>query len=440
MLRKPHKIKDFATAEDLIIFSKRSTFIFQFFPFLPRFHVSESVSGRNSTCKQKTMNKQKYTAEDLKGIREWNYDNRKLRWCWERSIDGKRIRTYFSTVDEAVRCKKLAEDESRKGADQRKVFRAAAMREYENAKAIVGEGISLVDVALFWRQHEHLRESKSKHRIRVSDLITEVLDHLERRCVSKRSLDNSKYVYRIFAEGFGSKYLDEITGRELTTWLANLQFSPTSIDTIKSKVVFALNRALSLEYIDKMPKIDDAILPKIQKTPVETITITQVRELFGLLLEKHPRYVANYALRAFCGLRTAEAARMRWEYIDFDRKRIVIPAEVCKTRDDWVLQSPMLPETVFRWLSMVPQSHRKGRICAPNGKYTDYIVSGLPWPWPSNCLRHTFCTMHISMEGSADKTALLLRHRGTNMLYQHYLAKLVPKEEAEEFFGLSPNL
>lgn len=384
------------------------------------------------------MNKQKYTAEDLKGIREWGYDNRKLRWCWERYIDGKRIRTYFSTVDEAVKCKKLAEEESRKGADQRKIFRAESMREYENAKAIVGDGVSLVDVALFWRQHEHLRATK--RRVSVPELIDEIMVHLERRGASKRSYENAQYVYRIFAEGFGNKYLDEISGRDLTTWLVGLKMSPMSIDTIKSRVVFAFNRALSLEYIDKAPKIDDAMLPKIQKTPVEVITVKQTRDLFGLLVEKYPRFVANYALRAFCGLRTAEAARMRWEYIDFERKRIVIPAEVCKTRDDWVLQSPMLPETVFKWLSMVPQSHRKGKISAPDRKYVDGIVSDLPWPWPRNCLRHTFCTMHISLEGSADKTALLLRHRGTNMLYQHYLAKLVPKEEAEEFFGLSPNL
>lgn len=384
------------------------------------------------------MNKQKFTAEDLQGIREWNYDNRKLRWCWERYIDGKRVRTYFSTVDEAVRCKKLAEEESRKGADQRKIFRAAAMREYENAKAIVGEDVSLVEVALFWRQHEHLRALK--RRIRVPELISEVLGHMERRGASKRGYNNARYIYKIFAEGFGGKYIDEISGRDLTVWLAGLKMSPTSIDTIRSRVVFAFNRALSLEYITAVPKIDDSMLPKIQKTPIETITIKQARELFGLLQEKYPRYVANYALRAFCGLRTAEAARMRWEYIDFERKRIVIPAEVCKTRDDWVLQSPMLPETVFKWLAMVPQSHRNGRICAPDIKYVNCIVSDLPWPWPHNCLRHTFCTMHISLENSADKTALLLRHRGTNMMYQHYLAKLVPKEEAEEFFGLTPNL
>ena len=65
----------------------------------------------------------------------------------------------------------------------------------------------------------------------------------------------------------------------------------------------------------------------------------------------------------------------------------------------------------------------------------------LTFPPPANPLRYwllMFCTMHISLADSAEKTALLLRHRGTQMLYRHYLAKLVPKEEAERYFALSP--
>jgi len=46
--------------------------------------------------------------------------------------------------------------------------------------------------------------------------------------------------------------------------------------------------------------------------------------------------------------------------------------------------------------------------------------------------------MHVSLFDSADKTATLLKHKGTEMLYRHYLSKLVSKEEAEAYFALAP--
>lgn len=370
------------------------------------------------------------------GIRHWDYaGDRKMRWCWERRIDGKRIRTFFSTLEAAIRGKAQAESAMLTGADGRKVFDGHAQREYEAAKRIVGDGVSLIDVAVFWRKHENLQTRKTAT---VSQTVREVLDYLSRRKVSDSFYRASKVYLVRFAEDFGTRDISTMRGREISEWIVATGLSPRTLVHIRSTLGYLFKRAKMLEYISEEPILDKGMLPKIERKPVLTLSVSETTELLRIISERFPQFVPNFALRCFCGLRTAEAARMRWEWIDEEHKRIVIPAHICKTRDDWVLQCPLLPETVFRWLASVPAEQKRGQIPAPSRHNDAAIAEVLPWQWKRNALRHTFCTMHISLESSADKTALLLRHRGTAMLFQHYLAKLVPPADAQAYFEIAP--
>ena len=42
--------------------------------------------------------------------------------------------------------------------------------------------------------------------------------------------------------------------------------------------------------------------------------------------QSYPTLVPHYALRLFAGLRTSEARKMRWEWIDFEKRTILVPA------------------------------------------------------------------------------------------------------------------
>ncbi|MBQ9758513.1 MAG: hypothetical protein IJW12_01915 [Opitutales bacterium] len=375
-------------------------------------------------------------AEDKipKGIRYWDDPNRKLKWCWERRINGKRYRTFFSTLEAAIDGKEWAERAMQQGADGRIVFDSQMQREYLAAKEIAGD-VSLIEVAIFWRKHEDLQTKKTAT---VRQVVDEVLDYISRRKTSDGFYMTTRTYLERFAKDFGKRDIATIRGREVSEWIAGTGLSPRTQVHIRGNLNYMFKRAKALEYIAQEPIIDKGMLPKVEKKPVLTLSVAEARFLMETVAKKFPQFVPNFALRLFCGLRTAEAERMRWEWIDEERKRIVIPAEICKTRDDWVLQCPMLPETVFEWFKTVPRSHKKGAIPFPKNKRETSIARALPWAWKRNALRHTFCTMHISISQSADKTALLLRHRGTAMLFQHYLAKLVPPEQAEEYFGILP--
>lgn len=383
-----------------------------------------------------------------RGIRYLNDERRKMRYVYERRIDGKRVRTFFSTREAAIKGKEAAEEAMKTGADGRKVFNAAEQREYEAVKKIIGteESASLIDVAIFWREHADLRKARQKT---VLEVATEVKSYIARRNVSHAFMKTSRVYIDKLARRFGSREISTIKGRELTEWILSLNLSPTSIAGVRGLVSYFFRRACALEYISRVPAIDKTLLPKVPPVPVSTLTAEEAkRVLFSTLNggrgenqttgRTTREFLANIALRLFCGLRAAEAARMQWEWIDEERKRIIVPAKICKTRDDWVLQYPLLPDTVFRWLACVPASEKHGIIPAPSHEREQAIFRAAGMEWKRNALRHTFCTMHVSLYDSADKTALLLKHRGTAMLYKHYLAKLVPKEEAEAYFAISP--
>ena len=382
-----------------------------------------------------TENRRK-SGTKVRGITYKNDAFRKAKWCYERVINGKRVRTFFATKEAAVRAKALALSEAAKGADVRRLFDTAAQKEYDAAKQILAGKISLVDCALWFREREAEWNARNAT---VNDAAKAVCDTLNERGVSASYHRNATRYIKAFAKAFGERSLSTIRGKEIADWILSVGGKNlNTIRTIKSRIVYMFSLAVSLELVPAAPHIPTELFPRREQTPVAVYTTDDAQKLLHCLLASQSKLLPTFALLMFCGLRRTEANAMRWEWIDESRERIVIPAEICKTRDDWVLQSPALPSTVWEWLAVVPPDEKKGNLPSLENNALFRILADAAVEYRRNGFRHTFCTMHISLADSAEKTALLLRHRGTQMLYRHYLAKLVPKEEAERYFALSP--
>lgn len=357
-------------------------------------------------------------------------------WVWQRTVDGKRVRTFFKTREEAVRMKRMAEAANRNdGADLRSVFDGRAQREYDAAKKVLGGEVGLVEACMYWREHA---AERSRRTATVERVVEEVLAQTERRGTSDHYLDAQRRYLGQFAKDFAGREIASVRGREIIDWLTGLGLGALSLQVVATKIAGLFKRAAALDYVARPPVIDTTALPKPTPKPVETFSVGEVADLMAWVEDKYPQFVAHFALRAFCGLRREEADKMRWEWIDEDGMRIVVPAQVCKTRDNWVLQCPTLPRTVFDWLRSVPESDKCGVVAHPHVGFYRTITRLSPVEWRKNALRHTFCTMHISAFGSAEKTALLLRHRGISTMYNHYLAALVPKDEGDRYFLIGP--
>lgn len=85
----------------------------------------------------------------------------------------------------------------------------------------------------------------------------------------------------------------------------------------------------------------------------------------------------------------------------------------------------------------------EGKIRVPGNETMERIRRdelpkvGIP-VWPQNALRHTFCTMLMSLHGDAAKVANWSRHTNASQLYRSYVARLVSREEAGRFCGIVP--
>lgn len=365
-----------------------------------------------------------------RGIYKVSDPKRSAKWCWERRVNGKRVRTFFFSLEEAVSCKRTAEADARaNGACTKAMFSGPEQREYRTAKEIV-EGASLIEVALFYREN---RERLAQKKALVSVVANEILTNLNNNCTEKHK-EKLKLWFGRFVEKFRGRDFCSITRDEITSWLKSLPFSPSTVSGAAEVISFLYHRAKSLGYTKEHLQLDKNFIPKKEIKEVEVYSTEEVAQILRYAHKTCPIWLPNIALRAFVGLRTSEAASLDWAWIDMERKRIRIPAKICKTRDDWILQSPNLPDTVFKWLELVPKENRVGVVPTPPKR----LVRAIKLPLKTNGFRHTFCTMHISLYGSADKTATLLKHKGTSMLYKHYLGKLVPEGEARDYFNLTP--
>lgn len=148
------------------------------------------------------------------------------------------------------------------------------------------------------------------------------------------------------------------------------------------------------------------------------------------------------ALQYFTGLRDAESERMRCEWIDRKRRRIVLPAEITKTGDGWVMDS--LPPAFWKWVDAYPSQFRRGPVVYPSNREwakirNNLIAAGVFEAWPANGFRHTFATMHLSAHRDQSATSLLLRHQNPRRLWRNYLRYLAPKAQGLKYFSLTPS-
>lgn len=338
-----------------------------------------------------------------------------------------KIKKFFHSKEDAI----LARDFHLSTITQKgpgSLFASGELREYREAKALAG------DVPLSQIVREWLSLTRPfKKAPNVSAALDLWLGRCERKKLSERTLETYRISAKRIEAAFSKNTLAELNERRLLDWYYEMPGAARSRRGILTNALSWLNFCAESGWIEKAPTIRRHQLERELSSGVGVFSVREVEKILDTVLDRFPEYFPNMALRAYVGLRTVEASKMRWEWIDFARKRITVPAEICKTRDTWTLQAPNLPEKIFRCLA--PYAKTSGAIPSPENDAWERLLAALPVPWKHNGLRHTFCTMHISLCGDASRTATLLKHRGLSMLYKHYCGSLVSQCEAERYFA-----
>lgn len=247
---------------------------------------------------------------------------------------------------------------------------------------------------------------------------------------------------------FGETPMDKITRPEILAFRASLVkkprhngtigLSPARINTILM-ILAQILREGAARYNFISPCIGIKAL-KRQKTPIEPFSLAEV----SLLIETvRPDYKNYLIVRFFTGMRTGEVDGLKWEYVDFERREILVRETWTRERTEYtkndgsqreIQMSPPVYDALLAQKTVTGKSpyvfcNRDGnplcnrnftnRVWHPLLRYLD-LKKRRPYQ-----TRHTAATLWLSSGESPEWIARQMGHTTTEMLFTVY-SRFVP--------------
>lgn len=184
---------------------------------------------------------------------------------------------------------------------------------------------------------------------------------------------------------------------------------------------------------------EDAATPKAKRKIPGILRPADMKAFFAALCDRAPVIVPFWAVRAFAGIREAEAVRMSWEMVSLAKNEIHLPGTVTKTgRPRTIAIQPAL--AAF----LAPHAKKSGPLCplTPMARRWHLRLAKRAIPkvkLPANFARHSYATYHLEAFRHAGETSLQLGHGGNpEMLNSHYKG-IATEAEAAQFWAIRPD-
>jgi integrase len=345
---------------------------------------------------------------------------------WTRSFsDQRRARTFAheKTVE--------LTNEGRKHEEVSDVERRAvhAARELEERLAESGiEGFSLnAAIEDYAARLQSLADS-----VTVLKAVEEMLELREAEGKSQVHVADLKHRLMRFARAHKGRLAASFKTRDIDAWLIALKCGPQTKVNHRRAVHNLFSWCVGRGYAASNPVTQAARV----KVPAAPIGILSVSEATRLLAACHPSILPTVAIGLFAGLRREEVGRLDWQELSFERLHIEVKAAKSKTaRRRFVEISANLRE----WLA--PYRQLSGPVRPKHMTYRRRFAEAVKAAgikqWPSNGLRHSFCSYHIAHYQDAARTALQLGHTESRTLFAHY-RELVRTADAAAFWQIYP--
>ncbi len=248
---------------------------------------------------------------------------------------------------------------------------------------------------------------------------------------------------------FGDKVVGRITKADVLQFRADLAkvqargknktLSNPRINKVLAPIRMILNEAA--DRFDFRTPFANIKQLKVQKTDVRPFSLDEVK---AILTNVRKDYQPYYTLRFFTGMRTAEIDGLKWQYIDFERRLILVRETWVKNRTEYtkndgsqrdlqmsqaVYDALKVQEAATRGLSEYVFCNRQGtpldsknvtnRIWYPLLRHLG-IAKRRPYQ-----TRHTCATLWLAAGEAPQWIAAQLGHTTTEMLFRVY-ARFVP--------------
>ena len=246
---------------------------------------------------------------------------------------------------------------------------------------------------------------------------------------------------------FGTRHVASITKADVLAFRAKLADKPgrtgAKLSNKRINNILGVLRQIMAEAADRF----DFISPcanvkalKIRKSDVQPFTLDEVQRMLAVVRADWRDY---FLVRFFTGMRTGEAHGLKWKYVDFDRRIILIRetfvlGEDEYTKTDSSQRDIQMSQPVFEALKRQQEATGKrdyvfcNRAGQPidNKNFSDRVYYpllrhlGLERRRPYQ-MRHTAATLWLASGEAPEWIARQLGHANTQMLFQVY-SRYVP--------------
>ena len=247
---------------------------------------------------------------------------------------------------------------------------------------------------------------------------------------------------------FGACSLNEITKADVLQFRAQLAdetnggkgkgLAPPTINRILVPLRSILNEGADrYEFTSPMRGIKSLKVPRSQ---VEPLTLEEVQRFLAAVREDFRPY---YTVRFFTGMRTGEVDGLKWKYVDFERRQILVRETYVMGRENYTKNDHSQREIAMSgpvYDALKEQQKRTGDetfvFCTAQGKPLDYNnVAKRVWhpllrhlgliPRKPYQTRHTAATLWLAAGENPEWIARQMGHATTEMLFRVY-SRYVP--------------
>jgi integrase len=254
---------------------------------------------------------------------------------------------------------------------------------------------------------------------------------------------------RLLKPEFGDKVVSQITKADVLTFRAALakvtaRGKKTPLSARRINKIFGPLRQILCEAADRYDfrtPFNNLKQLKVRKTDIKPFSLDEV----GLILKTVRADFKNYyTARFFTGMRTGEIDGIKWKYVDFEKRLIlvretIVAGEEDYTKNDGSQRDIHLSQVVFDALKEQEKSTRhlsEYVFCNKLGKPLDHknVTNrvwypllrhlGLEMRRPYHC-RHTAATLWLASGEAPEWIAKQMGHTTTEMLFRVY-SRFVP--------------
>ena len=380
-----------------------------------------------------------------------------LRYCEGRkspfqvawSENGKRISRFFQTEDEREDFLKTKTflSEAKFGAimamDEETISDVAKI-EMER------EDVSFRDLWEFWKKHH-----KGIKMINLWLACNNYLKDLKtNNKVSPAHYTHVRKIMETLCEGFDERLVSDIPRDELENWLKGLNYSSVTKKNYRASLRAAWGFFERHDYVQK--NIAVALdCPKIEEKEIKFLSVSEAEQLLRANEKVDPEICGLMALGLFAGMRSSAIPRVEYSEINFQDRGILTPA--AKTKKGRRNYIENLPDNLWAWLERTPKTAfgwnerkwkkrremalRRAGLLVNGHNLRDWKLTDKPFKRkipPKNAFRHSFASYHVAWKRDFQDTALIMSHKGTDILFKHYRGNAT-KEDAEKYFNIYPS-